>query len=146
MKEFWNKNSQIIILILVVLVVVGIIYWIGKRQGKKYVPDDILIPSDTQSPGTPGMYNPGPITDGLYEDLDEVFGVHEAEPYRAALKLSNSQLAAVYNDWNKRYAKEFDSKTIIQAIQGEYTVWNYDWWLIAGELVRRFKTLPGAQG
>lgn len=126
--------------------IIAIIYFVGRGQGRKYVPNDIVIPPDTQQSGTPGMYNPGPATDAIFEDLDEVVGVHETEPYVAAMKLSNSQLAAIYNDWNQRYAKDFKGKTIIQAINGEFTVWNYDWAVIAGQLVNRFRTLPGAQG
>lgn len=146
MREFWDKNATLIIWVIIVLVIVGIIYYAGRKRGKQYVPQDIVIPVDTQSPGTPSTYNPGPITDAIHEDLDEAFGYHESQPYRAALKLSNSQLAAVYNDWNKRYARDFDGKTIIQAIEDEYTLWNITWATVAGELVARFRTLPGAQG
>lgn len=146
MKQFWTKNSGLIITIVIILIIVGIIYYVGKHAGTKYKPMDIVIPPDIQAPGTPGIYNPSPITDAIYEDVSEKFGVHETEPYAAALKLSNSQLAAVYNDWNQRYSEKFDHKTIIQAIQGEYTIWNYDWKIITGQLVNRFKTLPGTQG
>lgn len=146
MKEFWEKYKMIIIIIVIILIIAGVIYYIGRNAGGKYVPKDIVIPYDTQAPGTPGIYNPGPVTDGIYEDLKEIVGIHETEPYRAAMKLSNSQLAAVYNDWNQRYAKDFESKTIIQAIQDEMTVWNYSWAIVTGDLVTRFKTLPGAQG
>lgn len=146
MFDFWKRNSGLIITIVIIIAIILFIYFWGKHSGKKYVPNDILIPPDTQAPGTPGIYNPGPVTDAIFEDLDEVAGVHETGPYIAALKLSNSQLAAVYNDWNQRYAKDFNSKTIIQAINSDYTFWNYDWSVIAGQLVSRFKTLPGAQG
>lgn len=146
MNEWWNKNKGIVITIFVILVIIGVIYYIGKGAGRKYVPDDIVIPTDTQSPGTPSNWNPGPYTDAIFQDLDEVFGVHEAKPYHAANQLSNSQLAAVYNDFNKRYSKDFDSKTIIQAIESEFTIWNQEWANIAGALVQRFKSLPGAQG
>lgn len=146
MKEYWKKNSGIIITILIVLAVTGIIWYFAKRSGKKYVPKDIVIPPDTQPNGTSGVYNPGPITDGIYEDLDEVIGVHESEPYTAAMKLSNSQLAAVYNDWNQRYAKDFDNKTIIQAIEGDFSAWNLSWASVVDNLLIRLRSLPGAQG
>ena len=147
MNEWWNKNKGIVITIFIILVIIGVIYYLGKGAGKKYVPNDIVIPPDTQSSGSPSVFNPGPYTDAIHEDLDEIWGVHEAKPYAAANKLSNSQLAAIYNDWNKRYAKDFDSKTIIQAIEDEKTILIFsDWAVVAGQLVNRFKTLPGAQG
>lgn len=145
MFENWTAKKTLIA-ILIILAIGVIIYFVGKGAGKKYVPDDIVIPPDTQAPGTPGIYNPGPATDAIYEDLDEIWGYHESGPYIAANKLSNSQLAAIYNDWNKRYAKDFDSKTIIQAMEDESTVWNVAWTTIVGQLINRFKTLPGAQG
>lgn len=146
MKEFWDKYKIAIIFILIILIVAGIIYYVGKKAGSKYKPSDIVIPNDLQAPGTPNLYNPAPITDAIFEDLDERFGVHESEPYEAAMKLSNSQLAAVYNDWNKRYSSKFDNKTIIQALDGDFSVWNITWEHLVQNLITRFQTLPGAQG
>lgn len=153
MKEFWAKNSGLIITIAIILIIIGIIYYVGKHAGRKYKPNDIIIPPDTQAPGTPGIYNPGPVTDAIFQDLDEVFGVHDAEPYQAAMKLSNSQLAAVYNDWNQRYSEKFDHKTIIQALKGDYSILHavtygaaYDWNELVRNLTARFESLPGVQG
>lgn len=144
--EFWNKYKSIIITILVIAGILIGIYLYGQEQGKKYVPNDIIIPPDLQASGTPDVFNAGPYTDALFRDMDCTFCLRDSTPYSAALSLSNSQLAAVYNDWNKRYASQFDGMTIIQAINDERTVTNLGWTELAGALVRRFKSLYGAQG
>lgn len=147
MKEFWEKYKMGIITIVIILVIIGVIYYSGKSAGRKYVPDDVVIPPDLQHPGDPKTFNPGPYTDAIYEDVSCYFCVHSSTPYTSAMKLSNSQLAAIYNDWNKRYAKDFDSKTIIQAISGEYTLNVLSGWAQAtADLVTRLRSLPGTQG
>lgn len=144
--EFWQKYKTAIILIVITLGIIAIIYFWGKGEGKKYVPEDIVIPTDTQPTGTGPQFNPGVYTDAIYEDLSCNFCLHSTVPYNAVMKLSNSQLAILYNDWNKRYAKDFDNKTIIQAIKGEYTLWNTAWVQATYNLVLRLESLPGTQG
>lgn len=147
--KFWDEHKGLIITIIVIMVIIAIIFFVGKKAGGKYVPNDILIPQDTQAPGTPLNYNPGPVTDAIYEDLDEVWGYHSLAPYESALKLSNSQLAAVYNDWNKRYAEKFDGKTIIQAMEDDFSIipsYSIQWRATRDALVLRFRSLAGAQG
>lgn len=137
----FGKYKNVVIGIIIVIVVILIIYFWGKRNGKKYTPKEVTLPSDLQGAGVPTNWNPSSITDDIYEDLDEIVGVHSAIPYENALTLSNSQLVAVWNDWNKRYFNEFGNKNIVQAIKGETSLWNYDWALATANLVNRYATL-----
>lgn len=147
MKEFWTKYKMLIISIVFILIIVGIIYYVGKHAGKKYVPDDIIIPGDLHNPGDPKTFNPGPYTDAIHYDLSCYFCVHSPTPYSSAMKLSNSQLAAVYNDWNKRYSEKFDHQTLIQAIQSEFTILpGNPWGQATADFVARLKSIPGTQG
>lgn len=114
---------------------------IYRKLSNRYVPaKTVQLPPDIQAGGIT-TFNPGQYTDAIFEDLDEVIGVHEAGPYNEALKLSNSQFVAIYNDWNERYKSKFDNKDIISAIEGEFTAWNYSWASVAGTFVQRMKTL-----
>src|ERR1051325_2340441 len=123
MKKFWDEYGNIVIIVVIAIIILMVIYFWGKSQGKKYVPQDVDLPE-----GEGGAnFNPGTYTDAIYEDLDEVAGVHEEEPYKNALALSNAQLAVIYNDWNHRYAKDFDNKDLIGAIQDDWTIWNEAW-------------------
>lgn len=144
--EYWNKYKGIIITAIIIGGIVWAIWYFGKKAGQKYVPDNIVIPPDLQAPGTPDKFNPGPYTDALFRDLDCIFCMHNEKPYKDALTLSNSQLAAIYNDWNKRYASEFDGMTIIQAIYDERAFYNPPWATVSDALAKRFKSLYGAQG
>lgn len=137
----FGKMKNVIIGIAIILVVILIIYFLGKRKGKKYTPQEVELPNDTQGASVPLNWNPGTITDDIFEDLDEVAGTHSAMPYNNALTLSNSQLVAVWNDWNNRYFESFDNKTMTQAIQGDSSFWNYAWALATESLVKRFDSL-----
>ena len=144
--EFWNTYKTQIIWVLIILALIAIIFIWGRSQGSKYKPKDVPIPPDLQNPNDPKTYNPAPITDAIFQDLDEVFGVHNSAPYEAAIKLSNSQLAAVYNDWNRRYSQKFDHQTLIQALEGDFSVWNSNFEYTVKDLVLRLKSIPGTQG
>lgn len=134
-----NAKIYIIIFLIVVLILLAV-FFIGKYKGKQYAPETVILPSDIQGSNVPTNWNPGSITDGIYHDLDTYLS-HDATPYNDALALSNSQLVAVHNDWNKRYFKEFGNMTLVQAIQDESTVWNYAWSSSTGALVNKLKSL-----
>lgn len=136
------KNAKAIIIIVVVVIgIVLAIYFSGKRAGKKTVPAPVPLPADTRGGSISPTFNPGPYTDPIWEDIDEIFGVHEAAPYVALNKLSNSELVAVYNDWNQRYFTKAGHKTMPQAIKGEYTFWNTQWATVAGLIVERYAAM-----
>lgn len=137
MKNFSPKNIAIVIV--VILIIVAIIYFLGKRAGKKTTPQEVELPSDIQ-PNEITSFNPGPYTDAIFQDVNELFGFRDAEPYNQALGLSNTQLVAVYNDWNQRYLNKV-GKTMTKAIQDETTLWNYSFISAAKTLIDRLKNL-----
>jgi hypothetical protein len=137
MKNFSPKNIAIVIV--VILIIVAIIYFLGKKAGKKTTPQEVELPSDIQ-PNEITSFNPGPYTDAIFQDVNELFGFRDAEPYNQALGLSNTQLVAVYNDWNQRYLNKV-GKTMTKAIQDETTLWNYSFISAAKTLIDRLKNL-----
>lgn len=133
-----NQKTYLVIGAILFVIIIAVYFY---YRGKRYTPKDVVLPSDTQAPGTDPNFNPGKYTDAIHEDLTSIFSLHDAAPYRTANTLSNSQLIAIYNDWNHRYAADFGSKNIIDAIKGDYTVWNIDWQEAASAFVSRLETL-----
>jgi hypothetical protein len=136
LKEYKN----IVIALIVTVIIVLIIYFVGKRAGKKYIPSSVDLPSDTPTGGN-YTFNPGPYTDALYQDIYEKVGLRNKQAYTDFLNLGNSQIVAVYNDWNKRYYSE-DNETLTQAIDGEYFgISIYDWTSIKSQILSRLAAL-----
>lgn len=134
-----SKYKTVIGVVIGIIIIIAVIYILGRRSIKNRIPKDVELPPDTQ-PGDQTNFNPGPFTDAIYEDISEIIGVHDSQPYQALLGLSNSQLVAVYNDWNQRYYNKY-KQTLTQAIAGESSVWNYSWLSVAGTLIDRLKSL-----
>lgn len=134
MWEFLNKNKRYIF---VIIVAGGILYYVY-TQGKNKSPKDVVLPPDIQPNGA-SNYNPGTITDRIYNDINCVFCLHTSAPYDEALKLSNSQLVSVWNDWNKRYWKK-NKETLSAALLGESSI-NQIWGNVTKTLVDRYKSL-----
>lgn len=133
------KYKTVIGIVVTIIIIIAVIYILGRRSIKKQIPKDVELPSDTQ-PGGQTNFNPGPYTDAVYEDITEIIGTRDSLPYQALLSLSNTQLVAVYNDWNQRYYTKL-KETLTQAISKEYTIWNYSWTSVAGTLIDRLKSL-----
>jgi hypothetical protein len=114
-----------IILFLIVVAVLAAIFFIGKYKGKQWTPDSVKLPSDTQPVSINNQantsWNPGTITDSLYNDISCIVCIRNNKAYEDFVSLSNSQVVAVHNDWNKRYFSK-DKETLHQAIDGEYSV------------------------
>lgn len=106
----WVKITVIIILILL------IVYFIGKRAGKAVFPDAVEIPDDRPGTGTK-QFNPGGLTDALESDIYG-YWPRNMQPYQDLLQLSDAGFVTVYNDWNKRYHKKH-SETLRQAMAAE---------------------------
>lgn len=137
----WFNSLSLTWKIIIILIIILIIYLLYRAYKNKYYPaKDVTLPTDTQS-GNITTWNPSAYTDAIYNDLNSVFTPHSATPYESANKLSNSQLVAIYNDWNDRYKAKFSNLDIIDAINGDFTWWNYDWRLAAGAFSERMKTL-----
>lgn len=130
-KWFW--------IVVVVLGIILFIYFSGRAAGRKFVPKDVIIPSDTQPIGSTGNFNPGPYTDAVYNDIN-TFLPHSTAPYDDLIKLSNSQLVAVYNDWSQRYYSK-SNETMVQALKGESSLFNVAWVYGVDAVLKRFASL-----
>lgn len=162
MKDYWARYKFIIITVIIILVIAYLIYYFGKKKGSQYTPQNVNIPPDLKPGGSVTdssgniipvytdsngqTFNPGPYTDAIYADLSCYFCLHTATPYQSAMALSNAELATVYNDWNQRYAQKMSNETLIQAIQGDFTIWNTTWATSTGDFIVRLKSLTGTQG
>ena len=65
-------------------------------------------------------FAPEPLTDALYYDINEVWGLRDNTPYKNLLGLGDGEFVAVATDWNQRYKKEL-GETLRQSIRGEKT-------------------------
>lgn len=135
----WSKYKWWIIggAILLIALILFLVY----RAGKKYRPETVILPPDTQ-PGGATTFDASSYTDAIHTDVTCYACLHSSAPYADANALSNSQIVAIYNDWNKRYYQE-DNETIVQAIKGERDTFglNFAWQYNAGTLVSRFQSL-----
>lgn len=138
----WAKYRWYIIAGAILLI--ALILYLVFRAGKKYRPSTVILPPDTQ-PGGITTFNPGTYTDALYNDIVCWFCTRDIAAWQDLLELSNSQIVAVYNDWNKRYYEK-DKQTLVQALKGEYTTsiifgTALDWKDLADTVVARFQSL-----
>jgi hypothetical protein len=146
MKKIWEQYQHIIIIAVLTIAVIAVIWYWAYHSGKKYVPKDVELPGDTSSGGT--TFNPRKYTDAIADDLYTYLGAlsHSATPYLEANKLSNSQLAAVWNDWNHRYFEKHN-EDLMQAIQADSGIdtvlYTSDWVIATRMLKNRLKSIPG---
>lgn len=123
----------------IVVIGLSIAFIVVYKKGKKWAPGKVDLPPDTQ-PGGATNFEPGPYTEAIWKDLDCVFCTHDSAPYEALMRLSNSQLVSIYNDWNARYFKK-NNETLIQAIEADFTVWNSTWATTASNVITRLESL-----
>ena len=117
MSEFFTKHKSIIYAVMVAIIVILIIYYMGKSAGKDTPPRAVVLPNDKNP--LPN-FNPGPYTDAVYSDVyGGILKPRDIKPYQDLNNLSDSALAAVYNDWNNRYFSK-DHETLTQALEGEW--------------------------
>jgi hypothetical protein len=131
--------KEILYVIIVLMIVVAIIYFMGKYAGKATPPEVVRLPNDTN----PGLtFNAGPYTDAIHKDIYAgIFTGRTVKPYNDVLLLSDSQLVAIYNDWNKRYFKD-DNENLIQAMRSERSsFWSISWYDVREELINRLNKL-----
>lgn len=138
---FIIKYKWVIIAIIVLLIIIYIAY----RQGKSYRPGAVKLPPDIQgNSGNSGggLFDPTQYTDDIWTDIDCIFCFHDPAPYNKALTLSNTQLVAIWNDWNRRYYEKAGNKNFCQSIDGEggYTS-SQAWYNAARTLHDRFISL-----
>lgn len=110
-------NKYIIIGVLILALIIYA-YVKGKNKG----PGEEDLPMDMQptNVGDGKGWNVGNYTDALHKDIYS-YGMRNDKIWLDTVILSNSQLGAIYNDWNKRYYSK-DKETITQAISGEWAI------------------------
>jgi hypothetical protein len=143
MKALAQVSPVIKNTVLTVLLIGGfiwLIYYLGRRSWLKEQPKDVELPGDVQPVGQGSSFNPGAYTDALERDIYGKLSTRSSKPYNDVLALSNSQVVAIHNDWNKRYYHKH-KETIYQALSREYTIWNLFWLNAAGALMARLASL-----
>lgn len=114
------KNMYLAIAVIVLLLV---IFFVGKSYGKNKPPNAINVPDDDVD----GVisYDPTSLTDALYKDIKGVslLGYHDTTPYFELNKLSDGNLVIVMNDWDNRYYGK-NKETLFEAISNEYFLFN----------------------
>lgn len=133
--NFIIKYKWWILAAIVLLVIIIIAY----KRGKSYRPQQVKLPPDIQT-GNPDTFDPTNYTDSIFRDIDCVACTHDSGPYNNANTLSNSQITAIWNDWNRRYYQKW-SMDMATAMCGEWTYWNINWANAVCTLYNRFKAL-----
>lgn len=125
-RGFFARNP-ILTYILIGIILALIVYYLGKKRGEDKVPNlPEPVPNPTPGPGQDNSYNPGVLTDQL---ANEIIGIswtpRNRTPFDTLLSLPDWQFRAVANDWQKRYYKKAGDKTMLQAINEEWSGWGY---------------------
>lgn len=105
---------------LTVAIIIAIVYFAGRWSAKNKVakPEKIPVPPDLD-PNAGGNWNPGPVTDALYDEIYRwPVWTRDNKPFAVANALNDTRLAMVINDWNRRYFTK-DKETLFEAIKGE---------------------------
>ena len=135
-KVAQNRTVQII---LVAALVLGFVYYLGRKLGEKYMPPVAYpdggktLPADWQKQGDILVDQAHAILYGLFKRSDE-----RDELFVSMLALSNDQLTYMYNRWGAAYYKE-KGDSLTQAIDDVYV---YGW--LTGnkkKIVNKMKTL-----
>ncbi len=108
-----------------------VIVYLVKKWSRE-VTDPGLPDASLQAGGgvIPEDWSPKPITDNLYNVIAGWWTM--ASTKEVAFKAFNdlpmdNMRIAVYNDWNKRKAKDYDNWTLTQAVKGEWNVVYLTW-------------------
>ena len=94
------------------------------------LPDDVVLPPDPL--GTDPDFSPTGYTNNLKTFIDQPAIPWSEDYYVGAINdannLSNTELAAVYNDWKNRYYTEYDNQSLTAALENT-TIY---WWVANG--------------
>ena len=112
-------NKTVISVIVGAVILLIVIFFVGKAYGKKTPPKKLPDPGDIVDDVT--TYDPTAMTDKLWGDIDGISWLynHDIDIYNELITLSDTNLVKVMNDWDKRYFSKH-SETLLQAINGEY--------------------------
>jgi hypothetical protein len=140
-----NSFDPKIILYMAIFIVVIVIAIYFIKKNNLVAPPPVTLPNDINPEAdSQGNFNPTPYTDALYNEIyASWYKARDVTPYDNALQLSNSELAAVDNDWNQRYFSK-DGEKLSQAIDNEYTsFFSNSFPFIKTQLVAKLQKLEG---
>jgi hypothetical protein len=114
----WLLKNKTLIIVFVVIGILIAIYFFGKSAGKKKTPKDVALPNagngipvvGKDAKGKPISWSPVPLADEAYDVMDGIFtatGTKETL-FIKLLTLTADQLAAVYNEFNRKYYNDSD--------------------------------------
>jgi hypothetical protein len=113
------KDKAPMYLVIALVIILVIIFFVGKSYGKNLPPKSIADPKDNADGTT--NYNPTALTDSLFNDIEGISWLtyHDTDPYINLNKLSDTNIVVVMNDWDKRYYNKH-KETLFEAIGNEY--------------------------
>jgi hypothetical protein len=125
------KYRQYFILFGIVLAVAVIIYFTGRRAGKKASdnPWQAPLPTDIGNGSGPSSVDWAKIrsiTDDLFSDLEKLdwipmWGTRVIQVYEQWNSLSDTEFVAVYNDFNSRFSSRFSGKSVVVILKDEWS-------------------------
>lgn len=140
MKKFWsglNKNQKRNIIIGIVALIVGfIVYRVLKKRQYTNVPfDKNNIPHIQTGVSTSIPWNPRPLAEEIYENLEGYNLYVYPETSEKILKLNDDQIIYLYNVYNQDFAEEYDTLTQLFENEWNQSLGKYD------KVVARLKSL-----
>lgn len=99
-KKVWIIGGTALVVIALILV----IYFTGKKAGNTAKPRPVKIPNNGAD--IPANWSAVPTVIALEEELDSTFYVDDEVVLKLIQPLTKGQLAAVYNEYANRYGKD----------------------------------------
>lgn len=126
-------NGKGTIIFLIIITLVGFIYWIysrGKKEGESTLPDIPITPIENDGSVTADWKKQGDYfaveVFRVTDSIDIFFGrktiASKSILYEKLVKLTKPQLAYVYDVFNQKYFAK-NSETMTQAIEGDNHLW-----------------------
>lgn len=122
MGDFFNRltmfqNKNFWIGVLIILVIAGVIYYFGKKAGKK-------LPLPNGGSGIPQGWSPVQSAERLYAAMDGL-GTDEDAIWNVLADKTPDQLAAIYNEYQHRFGQnlfddfkgDLDDQDLARAMQ-----------------------------
>lgn len=129
---FRSKAFQWFVVVTFILLLVYLIYRKGQKSGGFQAPK--ALPNSGS--GIPQGWTPTAISDKLWNSLGTIFWswTERNAIIDVLLTLTPDQLTAVYNDYNYRYGKDDNNKSLTSTIKGEFFL------LKQGQILERLRT------
>ena len=119
----WMKllmNKFFIITMLVVVFLIAIYFW-GRSAGKKAATGtQAKLPNNGK--GIPINWNPTPTVEKVHKAFNDYFtsALDKQTAFQSLLSLTNDQLIAVYNEFNRKYQGGVKGDTLLQWVKDEW--------------------------